>query len=135
MSANQLTWEEHQNDKLVKDESEWHDVDFEFTKTHPDWGMDDNVKAYFAEAQARRSVPKMRFDDDTDKWVNRYKLVNERQRKEYGIQNNSTRYDTHPSDQKVEQAKPVEQVNNSTAAPAEAKKPAAAPAELPKPKA
>lgn len=50
MKENQLSWEEHIDDKLVKDESEWHDVDFEFTKTHPDWGMDDNVKAYFAEA-------------------------------------------------------------------------------------
>ena len=45
--TNQLTWEEHLSDDKVKDESEWHDVDFEFTKTHPDWGMDDNVKQYF----------------------------------------------------------------------------------------
>lgn len=44
--TNQLTWEESQGDK-IKDLSEWHDVDFTFTKTHPDWGMDDNVKHYF----------------------------------------------------------------------------------------
>ena len=99
MQANQLTWDEHQNDKLVKDESEWHDVDFEFTKTHPDWGMDDNVKSYFAEAQNRRVIPKMKFDDDTDKFTNQYTLINEKSRKGYAIQNNSTRYDNHPSDQ------------------------------------
>jgi hypothetical protein len=41
----------------------------------------------------------MKFDDDTDKYTNKYKLINEKSRKDYGIQNNSTRYDNHPSDQ------------------------------------
>jgi hypothetical protein len=60
--------------------------------------MDDNVKAYFQEAQDRRVIPKMRFDDDTDKYTNRYKLINEGVRKNISIKTNSTRYDTHPSD-------------------------------------
>ena len=38
-----LTWEELKGDK-IKDESEWHDVDFTWTKTHPDWGLDENAK-------------------------------------------------------------------------------------------
>ena len=115
MQANQLTWEEHQNDKLVKDESEWHDVDFEFTKTHPDWGMDDNVKSYYAEAQNRRVIPKMKFEDDTDKFTNQYKLINEKSRKEYAIQNNSTRYDNHPSDQVQAKASNTTSSANTTA--------------------
>lgn len=47
---NQLSWAEFKDDKNYPDESEGNDVDFEFTKTHPDWGMDENVKEYFRKA-------------------------------------------------------------------------------------
>ena len=71
--SNQLSWEEHLDDKKVKDESEWHDVDFKFTATHPDWGMDDNVKEYFANAQKHRIYKNVYFPDDTDDAVAAYK--------------------------------------------------------------
>jgi hypothetical protein len=83
METNQLSWQEHEDDQLVPDESEWRDVDFEFTKTHPDWAADENVKSYFQEAQDRKSVPKMRFPDDTDKYSNRYRLIKSGARKNY----------------------------------------------------
>ena len=60
--------------------------------------MDDNVKAYFQEAQNRRVIPKMGFADDTDKYTNRYRLINEKIRKNHSIETNNTRYDTHPSE-------------------------------------
>ena len=65
------------DDKLVKDESEWHDVDFEWTKTHPDWGMDDNVKHYFFEAQKIKQHGPMYMPFDTDQFVEHYKYWND----------------------------------------------------------
>ena len=38
------------DDKKVKDYSEWYDVDFTWTRDHPDWGADDLVKKYFQDA-------------------------------------------------------------------------------------
>lgn len=101
MATNQLTWKEHEDDKLVPDESEWHDVDFEFTKTHPDWGMDDNVKAYFQKAQERKAVPKMRFPDDTDKYTDRYRLIKSSARKSVERES-SSQYDSHPTKYTIE---------------------------------
>ena len=71
---NELSWEELQDDKKVKDESEWFDADFQFTKEHPDWGADDNVKAYFAEAQKRKRLV-FKSDDQADKFAKRYHAI------------------------------------------------------------
>ena len=71
---NQLTWEETQGDK-VKDMSEWHDVDFTFTKDHPDWGMDDNVKHYFSVAQQKKQFLGMKFDGDTAEYEAKYRAL------------------------------------------------------------
>jgi len=48
--SNQLSWSEFKDDKNFPDETEGEDVDFEFRKTHPDWGMDEKVKEYFRKA-------------------------------------------------------------------------------------
>ena len=127
VATNQLTWEEHVDDKLVPDESEWHDVSFEFTATHPDWGMDDNVKEYFRKAQARKPVPKMEFPDDIDKGVNQYRLINAAARKDYEIANpkTSSEYNTHKAFQGKNAEKPDEfeiKYKNPMTIPAELKK-------------
>lgn len=71
---NQLTWEETQGNK-IKDQSEWHDVDFTFTKDHPDWGMDDNVKHYFSVAQQKKQFLGMKFDGDTVEYEAKYRAL------------------------------------------------------------
>ena len=62
-----LTWEELKGDK-IKDESEWHDVDFTWTKTHPDWGLDENARQYFRDAAKRPKYKEFKLDDDTSKY-------------------------------------------------------------------
>ena len=73
---NALTWEELQDDKKVKDESEWFDADFQFTKEHPDWGADSIVKQYFIDAQNHKMPKKFVVDDDTSKYELKYHSIN-----------------------------------------------------------
>ena len=55
--------------------SEWNDADFTFTKEHPDWGMDDNVKHYFEMAQQRKQFLGIKFDGDTVEYEAKYRAI------------------------------------------------------------
>lgn len=48
--SEELTWKEFKDEKNFPTQGEDNDVDFEFTKTHPDWGMDEKAKEYFRKA-------------------------------------------------------------------------------------
>ena len=46
-----LKWDEYKDDKNFPNTiASANDGDFEFSKTHPDWGMDESVKEYFRKA-------------------------------------------------------------------------------------
>lgn len=70
----QLSWAEFKDEKNFPDETEGEDVDFEFRKTHPDWGMDEKAKEYFRKAQ-KIVYKKVKIDNDIDPWVARFTSV------------------------------------------------------------
>ena len=59
----------------MEDSSEWRDVDFTFTRDHPDWAADTIVKQYFKDAQARKAVPVFRMEDSTVDDEERYSAI------------------------------------------------------------
>lgn len=93
-TENELSWDEFKDDKKVKDESEWHDVDFAWTQQHPDWGMDDKVKDYFKKASSKKIMKPVEFLGDSKRFEEKYHLakVNETKKAEA-----DDRYDYHPA--------------------------------------
>ena len=54
---------------------EWLDEDFEFTKTHPDWGQDELVKQYFRDAENRPKRKVYKFPGDESVFEDRYRRI------------------------------------------------------------
>ena len=77
----QLGWKEYKSPDII-DGMEWGDEDINFTKTHPDWGADDNVKNYFADAQNRPKRKEYKFPDDDSIYEDRYRAINVNSMKE-----------------------------------------------------
>ena len=73
-STDELSWSEFKDEKNFPLEGEDEDVDFEFRKTHPDWGMDEKVKEYFRKAQ-RVNYKKVQMDNDMDPYINRFTQI------------------------------------------------------------
>ena len=59
-NQNQLRWLDYKNPDVV-DGMEWGDEDINFTRTHPDWGADENVKQYFRDAENRPKRKEYKF--------------------------------------------------------------------------
>ena len=69
-----MSWSEFNDDKNYPLQGEDEDVDFEFRKTHPDWGMDEKVKEYFRKAQQVK-YKKVEIENDMEPYVNRYTQI------------------------------------------------------------